>query len=92
MFRQIAELVLLVAYIWTIVIYFQISGFIASILSMMFPFIAPAYGFLIYYFTGDPEIAEKFIVPNVLNLIAVICGILFVSTRKDEEQDEGNEG
>ena len=80
--RRIAELLTLVAYVWTIYIFFKISGLFAALLSMLFPFAAPLYGFIIYYFTGDVEIANNFIIPNVLNLLALIC--MFVTTNQSD--------
>ena len=90
-FRQIAEILLLIAYVWTIVLYFQISGIIAAILSAMFPFFAPAYGFVIYYFTDDAEIAQRFIAPNALNLVSMVFLFVYSFNKNSEEKEEGDE-
>ena len=71
-FRNLGEVLTVVAYCWTIYAYFKVGGILAAILSMGFPFLAPTYGFLVYTFTDRPEIASSFVVPNVLNIVAIL--------------------
>ena len=77
-FRNLGEVLTVVAYCWTIYAYFKVSGVLAAFLSMGFPFLAPAYGFLVYTFTGTPEIADSFVVPNVLNIVAILFFVISV--------------
>lgn len=79
----IGQILSVVAYIWTFVIWYNVSGLLAAFFSLFFPFLSPLWGSFIFWVTGEPEIAAEFFGPNLLNLSIFAGAILIViSSRK----------
>ena len=79
----IGQILSVIAYIWTVVIWYNVSGFLAAFFSLFFPFLSPLWGSFIFWVSDEPEIAAEFFGPNLLNLCLVVGAILFViSSRK----------
>lgn len=74
----IGQILSVIAQIWTVVIWYNVSGFLAAFFSLFFPFLSPLWGSFIFWVTDEPEIAAEFSGPNLLNLCIVAACVLFV--------------
>ena len=73
----IAQVLTLIGYVWTVIIWYNVSGVLAAFFSLFFPFLAPLWGLFIYWITGEPDTAAEFWGPNLLNLFLVLS-VFFV--------------